>query len=82
MFWAQALAGQDEDPTLAERFEPIARELASKAEAIVSELNQVQGKPMDINGYFQPCPEKAAEAMRPCTELNSIIEGITAHSHS
>ena len=82
MFWAQALAGQDDDQTLAERFEPIARELASKADAIVSELNRVQGEPMDINGYFQPCPEKAAEAMRPCTELNGIIEGITAHSHS
>ena len=82
MFWAQALAGQDEDQALAERFEPIAREFAGKADAIVTEINQVQGEPVDINGYFQPCPEKAAEAMRPCAELNTIIEGITAHSHS
>ena len=82
MFWAQALAGQDEDPALAERFEPVARELAAKNEAIVAELNRVQGSPVDLNGYFQPCPEKAAEAMRPCPELNAIIEGITAHSHS
>ena len=82
MFWAQALAGQGADSVLSERFEPIARELAAKADVIVEKLNQVQGRPMDINGYFQPCAEKAAEAMRPCPELNAIIEGITAHSHS
>jgi len=82
LFWAQALAGQQEDPALAERFGPIATELANKADAIVDALNQVQGGPVDINGYFQPCPQKAAEAMRPCAELNAIIDGITAHSHS
>ena len=82
MFWAQALAGQGEDSALTERFEPIAKELASKADAIIEELNQVQGRPMDINGYFQPCPKKAAEAMRPCAALNAVIEGINAHSHS
>ena len=82
LFWARALAGQEDDPALAERFGPIATELANKADAIVEELNQVQGRPMDINGYFQPCPERAAEAMRPCAELNAIIDGITAHSHS
>lgn len=50
LFWAQALAEQTEDAELAERFKPLAKALAEQEEAIVSELNSVQGKTVDIGG--------------------------------
>lgn len=65
LFWAQALAEQTEDAELAERFKPLAKALAEQEEAIVSELNSVQGKTVDIGGYYYPDPEKTSEVMRP-----------------
>lgn len=82
LFWARALAGQDADPGLAERFAPIADALEEREGEIVEALNAVQGRSMDVGGYFQPDPALAAEAMRPCAALNSIIEGITEPTHS
>jgi len=82
LFWARALAAQDADPGLAARFKPIADALGERAEEIVEALNAVQGPSMDVGGYFQPDPARAAEAMRPCAALNSIIEGITEPTHS
>ena len=78
LFWAEALATQTEDPKLAIHFAEIARQLREHEDAIVSFLNTMQGKSMDIGGYFKPDPKKAVEAMRPCDELNRIIDGVNS----
>jgi isocitrate dehydrogenase len=78
LFWAEALATQTEDPKLAIRFAEIARQLREHEDAIVSFLNKMQGKSMDIGGYFKPDPKKAVEAMRPCDKLNRIIDGVNS----
>ncbi|WP_413734810.1 NADP-dependent isocitrate dehydrogenase [Sodalis sp. RH21] len=75
LYWAQALAAQDEDTALRDQFAPLARLLADNEDKIVSELNQVQGKPVDIGGYFHPNPELASQAMRPSATLNSALKG-------
>jgi hypothetical protein len=54
MYWAQALAEQTDDAALAARFAPLAKQLAENEKAIVDELAAVQGKPVDIGGYYMP----------------------------
>ena len=76
-FWARALADQNTNLELAELAGPIAAALESNEDAIVKELNDVQGKAMDVGGYYQPDPEKTARAMRPCNMLNEIIDSVT-----
>ncbi|XNZ00469.1 NADP-dependent isocitrate dehydrogenase [Micrococcus luteus] len=73
LYWAQELAKQTEDKELAEAIAPIAEELAANEEKIVAELNGVQGKPVDIAGYYYPSVEKVAEVMRPSQTLNAIM---------
>ena len=74
LYWAQALAAQDGDAELAERFGPLAQSLADNEDTIVAELNQIQGQPMDIGGYYSPDPELRSTAMRPSPTLNAIID--------
>jgi len=74
MYWAQALAAQADDADLQEQFTTLASELAENEAAIVAELNDAQGSPVDIGGYFHPNPEKAEAAMRPSQRLNSALE--------
>jgi isocitrate dehydrogenase len=76
MYWAQELARQSDDAALAARFAPLAETLAANESAIVDELNSVQGRPMDIGGYYFPDPELASAAMRPCTLLNEAIASL------
>jgi len=73
MYWADALARQTKDAALARHFAPIAAEMAANEGKIVAELNGVQGKPVDIGGYYHPCEKKTAEAMRPSATLNAIV---------
>jgi len=61
---------------LAERFAPVAEQLAADEARIVEELNAAQGSPQDIGGYYRPDPDRAAAAMRPSAALNGIIEAI------
>lgn len=74
MYWAQALADQTDDAALQEQFTVLASELAENETAIVAELNDAQGSPVDIGGYFHPNPKKAEAAMRPSQKLNSALE--------
>jgi isocitrate dehydrogenase len=74
LYWAQALAAQDDDAGLKARFAPLAEALAGSESRIVEELNAVQGAPVDIGGYYFPDPALAAEAMRPSPTFNQIIE--------
>jgi isocitrate dehydrogenase len=73
LYWAQALAAQSDDTELAARFAPLAEALAANEEAIVAELEAVQGAPVDIGGYYHPDLAKAEAAMRPSTTLNRIL---------
>jgi isocitrate dehydrogenase len=73
MFWAQALAAQTEDAALAARFAPIAEALAANENKIVGELAEVEGKPVDVGGYYHPDDAKASAAMRPSPTFNAII---------
>lgn len=69
-FWAEELAAQTEDTELAEAFAPLAESLGEKEEAIVAELLEVQGKPVDLGGYYKPSDELAEAVMRPSAILN------------
>ncbi len=73
MYWAEALAAQDEDADLKAHFGPMAEQLISNETKIVEELNGVQGSAVDTGGYYQPDDEKASAAMRPSATLNGII---------
>ena len=73
MYWAQAIARQTKDLALAATFSPIASELTANELRIVADFNAVQGKPIEIGGYYHPCPTLVANAMRPSTTLNAIV---------
>jgi isocitrate dehydrogenase len=77
LYWAEALAAQDEDASLKDIFTPVARELADKESLILEELLKVQGAPVDTGGYYQPDDAKASAAMRPSATLNQIIANIS-----
>ncbi|GAX60190.1 monomeric isocitrate dehydrogenase [Candidatus Scalindua japonica] len=74
LYWAQALAEQEEDPELQEYFCPLAKALASGEEQIIRELNDMQGKKVDLGGYYHPDPEKVARATRPSATLNAAFK--------
>ena len=74
MYWAQAMAKQSKDATLAAYFAPIAAEMTANEAKIVAELNGAQGKTVDIGGYYHPCEKKTAVAMRPSATLNAIVD--------
>ncbi len=76
LYWAQALANQNDDLELQEHFSSVAQELNNKKLSIENELIDAQGKAMDIGGYFMPNPQLAEEAMRPSKTLNNIIDAI------
>ncbi len=73
MYWAQALAKQDEDQELKMIFETIASKMQESEEMIFKDLIDVQGEPIDIAGYFNPGEAKVSNAMRPSEALNAII---------
>ncbi|MFJ4208577.1 NADP-dependent isocitrate dehydrogenase [Paenarthrobacter sp. NPDC089675] len=73
MYWAQELAKQSSDAELAAAFAPIAEALTSNEEAIVGELNAVQGPGVDLGGYYRPDAAKAAEIMRPSATFNKVL---------
>ena len=74
LYWAAELAEQTSDPNLAARFAPLAAELAANEEAIVAQLNAVQGSPVDIGGYYRPDPALVTAAMRPSETLNAALD--------
>jgi isocitrate dehydrogenase len=77
LYWARELAEQTDDPELAERFTELAQRLGDEEEAIVSELAEVQGSPVQLGGYYRPDPEKARAAMRPSETFNAAVESIS-----
>jgi len=76
LYWAQALAAQDDDAALKARFAPLAKALADNEQKIVEELAAVQGKAVDIGGYYRPDVAKASAAMRPSTTFNGALAAL------
>ncbi|BBH34218.1 MULTISPECIES: NADP-dependent isocitrate dehydrogenase [unclassified Pseudomonas] len=76
LFWAQALAAQDDDAALKAQFTALAKTLTDNEEKIVAELNAVQGKPVDIGGYYFANPELTSKAMRPSATFNAAIAAL------
>ncbi len=78
LFWAEALAAQDDNAALKERFTPIARQMADNEAKIVGELNEAQGVAVNIGGYYFPDDAAASRAMRPSATLNTIIDDLAS----
>jgi isocitrate dehydrogenase len=76
LYWAQALAGQDDDPELKARFTPIAQQMAENERKIVDELNAAQGQAVDIGGYYHPDKALTSQAMRPSATFNAILAAV------
>jgi isocitrate dehydrogenase len=77
-YWAQALAEQAEDAGLAAAFAPPAERLAADEDAIVAELSEVQGRPVDLGGHYVVDRDKATAVMRPSGTFNAAIESLQA----
>jgi len=76
MYWAEALANQNDDADLKANFAKVYADLKANEEKINAELIGAQGKPQDIGGYYRPDAAKTAKAMRPSATLNNIIDSI------
>ncbi|SDP21800.1 isocitrate dehydrogenase [Pseudomonas arsenicoxydans] len=76
LYWAQALAAQTEDTALQAQFGQLAKTLAENEATIVAELNAVQGKPVDIGGYYHANAELISKAMRPSNTFNAAIAAL------
>jgi isocitrate dehydrogenase len=72
-YWAEALARQDDDGELAEAFAPLAERLAEEEDAILRELEEVQGDAVDLGGYYFVDRDKATSVMRPSETLNDAV---------
>jgi isocitrate dehydrogenase len=79
LYWAQALASQDTHAALKAAFVPLAAALQANEATIVGELNGVQGKPVDIGGYYHPELEKVRRAMRPSATFNAALAALARH---
>jgi len=75
LYWAQELAAQSDDLELQAHFKPLAAALTSREKTIVGELSDVQGKPVDIGGYYMPDVEKTGAVMRPSGTFNAVLAG-------
>ena len=76
MYWAEALSKQSKDQELKDIFGPVFEQMKDNEESIVNELNEIQGNPVEIKGYYKPDDELTSKAMRPSDTLNSIIKNI------
>jgi isocitrate dehydrogenase len=76
MYWAQELAAQDSDAELKAKFAPLAKALTDNEAKIVEELIAVQGKPVEIGGYYKPDMAKLSQAMRPSATFNAALAAL------
>lgn len=74
LYWAEALATQNQDQDLKTAFADFAQSLKKHEDLIVQELNEVQGQPVDLGGYYHPDPELAEQAMRPSQTFNDLVD--------
>jgi isocitrate dehydrogenase len=76
MYWAEELADQNKDPDLKNIFKDVAKSLTNNEKSIISELNIIQGHPVELGGYYLPDEKLANNSMRPNKTFNSIIQSI------
>ncbi len=76
MYWADELAKQSDDMDLKTEFASVSKQMRENENKIIFELNSVQGKAIDIGGYYLPNEEKVSKYMRPSKAFNSIIDAI------
>lgn len=76
LYWAQALAAQQEDQELQSRFAAVAQQLGDNEAKINEELIGAQGKPVDMGGYYNPDEVLTTQAMRPSATFNAIIDAL------
>ena len=76
LYWAQELAAQTEDLELQARFAPLAKQLSDNEEAIIAEMAAVQGKPVDIGGYYRSNSELTSQVMRPSATFNAALAAL------
>ena len=76
LYWAKELATQDDDAELKAKFTPVAEQLETKIDTIISELNATNGQAMDLGGYYRTDPKKVAKAMRRSATFNSILDSL------
>ncbi|MFH2139215.1 MAG: NADP-dependent isocitrate dehydrogenase [Pseudomonadota bacterium] len=76
LYWAQALAAQNKDKEIQARFTSLAKALTDSADKIDKELLSVQGKPVDMGGYYLPDFDKTSNAMRPSKTFNAALKAI------
>jgi len=74
LYWARALAKQDDNAEMKKRFTELAEKLAQNETKINADLLAAQGSPVDLGGYYMPSSEKASQVMRPSVVLNEIID--------
>jgi isocitrate dehydrogenase len=78
MYWAEALAAQNDDADLKAKFTVVAKTLADNEAKIIGELNGAQGKPVEIGGYYHPDMELVSAAMRPSPTFNAALDVLNA----
>ena len=76
MYWAEALANQNKDAALKAQFEPVALTFKAEEKTIIKALNDIQGKSVDIGGYYKPNDELATKAMRPSETFNAALKAL------
>lgn len=78
MYWAQELSAQTDDEELREHFTTLADALTKNEAVIAAELNAVQGKPVDIGGYYAPDAGMTTAVMRPSKTFNAALASAQA----
>ncbi len=76
LYWAHAMASQLKDMDMQQRFATIAGALEQNEQDIAKELIEIQGQPVDLDGYFMPDEQKASKVMRPSNTFNGIIDSM------
>ena len=76
LYWAQELAAQNDDAELKAQFQPLAKNLTENEATIVAELSAVQGKPVDIGGYYRSNPQLTSQVMRPSATFNAALAAL------
>ena len=73
LYWAQALAEQNEDAQLKAHFTDIAEALAANESLIMQEIDSTQGAQADLGGYYLLDEDLASKAMRPSATLSTVL---------
>ncbi|NCT18908.1 MAG: isocitrate dehydrogenase (NADP(+)) [Flavobacteriaceae bacterium CG_4_8_14_3_um_filter_34_10] len=76
MYWAEALAKQNKDETLKTMFTKVAKQLKDNEATILDELIKIQGKPVELKGYYSPDVQLITQAMRPSKTFNTLLKSI------